>query len=86
LVEYKNEGHKAFGQLLAMLNSNIADNILKAGIQVQQKNIPQSHVVESGKKEPGRNDPCPCGAVNPATGKIYKYKNCGLINASHHKR
>ncbi len=35
--------------------------------------------------EPGRNDPCPCGAVNNATGKVYKYKQCGLINASHHK-
>jgi len=33
----------------------------------------------------GRNDPCPCGAVNPNTGKPYKYKKCGLINAPHHK-
>jgi preprotein translocase subunit SecA len=35
-------------------------------------------------KEIGRNDACPCGAINPTTGKIYKYKNCGLINAPHH--
>lgn len=34
----------------------------------------------------GRNDPCPCGAVNPETGEIYKYKKCGLINAPYHKR
>ena len=34
----------------------------------------------------GRNDPCPCGAINPATGKVYKYKKCGLINAPHHKQ
>lgn len=33
----------------------------------------------------GRNDPCPCGAVNPETGKPYKYKKCGMINAPHHK-
>jgi len=33
----------------------------------------------------GRNDPCPCGAINPNTGKIYKYKHCGLIAAPHHK-
>jgi len=33
----------------------------------------------------GRNDPCPCGAVNPNTGKVYKYKKCGLINAPHHR-
>jgi len=41
----------------------------------------------AGKKpEVGRNDPCPCGAINPATGKVYKWKNCGMINASHHIR
>jgi preprotein translocase subunit SecA len=34
----------------------------------------------------GRNDPCPCGAVNPQTGNVYKYKQCGLINAPHHKK
>ncbi len=38
------------------------------------------------KKEVGRNDPCPCGAINPETGKCYKYKNCGMIDAPHHKR
>lgn len=36
-------------------------------------------------KKIGRNDPCPCGAVNPNTGKPYKYKHCGLINAPHHQ-
>ena len=33
----------------------------------------------------GRNDPCPCGAVDPNTGRPYKYKKCGLINAPYHK-
>lgn len=33
----------------------------------------------------GRNDPCPCGALNPETKKPYKYKKCGMINAPHHK-
>ena len=32
----------------------------------------------------GRNDPCPCGAINPQTGKVYKYKKCGMINAPYH--
>ncbi|MFV1917491.1 MAG: preprotein translocase subunit SecA [Patescibacteria group bacterium] len=36
-------------------------------------------------KKVGRNDPCPCGAINPNTGKVYKYKKCGLINAPHHR-
>ncbi len=33
----------------------------------------------------GRNDPCPCGAINPETGEVYKYKKCGLIKAPYHK-
>ncbi len=33
----------------------------------------------------GRNDPCPCGAIDPKTGKVYKYKKCGLVNAPHHR-
>lgn len=36
-------------------------------------------------KKPGRNDPCPCGAINPETGKPYKYKKCGMINAPYHR-
>ncbi len=34
----------------------------------------------------GRNDPCPCGAINPQTGKPYKFKRCGMVNAPYHKR
>ena len=34
----------------------------------------------------GRNDPCPCGAINPETGQVYKYKKCGLINAPYHRK
>ncbi len=33
----------------------------------------------------GRNDPCPCGAINPKTGKVFKYKLCGLVNAPWHR-
>lgn len=33
----------------------------------------------------GRNSPCPCGAINPKTKQVYKYKQCGLINAPWHK-
>lgn len=33
----------------------------------------------------GRNDPCPCGAINPETNKPYKYKKCGLIGAPYHR-
>ena len=34
----------------------------------------------------GRNDPCPCGAINPATGRPYKYKQCGMLNTEEHQR
>ena len=75
LVEYKNEGHKAFGQLLATIDANIAENILKAGKPDKSPRghfdgpatMPASRAL--GGKEPGRNDPCPCGS-----GK--KYKKC----------
>ncbi|MCX6723646.1 MAG: preprotein translocase subunit SecA [Candidatus Staskawiczbacteria bacterium] len=71
LVEYKNEGHKAFSQLLATIDSSIAENILSArsGPASGGKAVPQSHAVESGKKKIGRNEPCPCGS-----GK--KFKHC----------
>ena len=79
LIEYKNEGHKAFGQLLKMLDANIADNILKAGVQNQKKPMPASRAVESGKKEVGRNDLCPCGSNK-------KWKKCGMLNTKEHQK
>ena len=46
---------------------------------------PAEALVPTDKKKIGRNDPCPCGAINPDTGKPYKYKKCGMINAPYHK-
>ena len=43
---------------------------------------PQAQIVS--RNEVGRNDPCPCGAVNPVTSEVYKYKKCGMVHASHH--
>ncbi|OGH17760.1 MAG: preprotein translocase subunit SecA [Candidatus Levybacteria bacterium RIFCSPHIGHO2_01_FULL_40_15b] len=40
---------------------------------------------DSNKNKLGRNDPCPCGAINPETNRPYKYKKCGMINAPYHK-
>ncbi len=48
--------------------------------------VVQGSASHSGMKEIGRNDPCPCGAINPATGEIFKYKKCGLINAPQHRK
>ncbi len=49
------------------------------GETVKQEPMHAEHTV-------GRNDPCPCGAVNPATGEVYKFKKCGMINAPYHNK
>ncbi|MBI1971458.1 MAG: preprotein translocase subunit SecA [Candidatus Wildermuthbacteria bacterium] len=65
LVEYKNEGHKMFGQMLLTIDSLIANSIMNVSlVPVQQ---PQQQV--SSQPKVGRNDPCPCGS-----GK--KFKRC----------
>ena len=46
----------------------------------------QTEISTGAQKSIGRNDPCPCGAINPATGEVYKYKKCGLINAPQHRK
>lgn len=45
----------------------------------------QVNAQSSQAHEVGRNDPCPCGAINPETGEVYKYKKCGMIHAPYHK-
>ncbi len=74
LVEYKNEGHRMFGELLKEMDFEIAEGILHAGLanpsqkfKVSMKTDP--HISQIGKEETGRNDLCPCGS-----GK--KYKKC----------
>jgi len=88
LIEYKNEGHRLFRELLAALDRNIATTIFKVGASrpgaAQVVSLAPTPKTPEGTKI-GRNDPCPCGAINPATGKVYKYKQCGLITAPHHK-
>ncbi len=56
-----------------------------------EKPVPQYETNQSPVANPqslskvGRNDPCPCGAIDPKTGKVYKYKKCGLVNAPWHR-
>ncbi|MBI4119113.1 MAG: preprotein translocase subunit SecA [Parcubacteria group bacterium] len=99
LVEYKTEGHRLFQSLLGVFESQVAGLIFKVGIIQQQatsnKRQVQYNKSNSDSMSPvsrshvtnkvGRNDPCPCGALNPQTGERYKYKKCGLINAPYHK-
>ena len=73
LVEYKNEGHKMFQNLLRMIEADIVQMLFRASLtrepQYQTVQAPQS-----GQKV-GRNDPCPCGAKHP-DGRPKKYKHC----------
>ena len=74
LVEYKNEGHRMFGELLKEMDFEIAENILRAGIEKPgNRNQPRQTINArkqgEAKDEVGRNDLCPCGS-----GK--KYKKC----------
>ena len=68
LIEYKNEGHKAFQYLLNSFEKNVVNTLLQASLKPTQVQ-PSSVVKPSGDKKVGRNDPCPCGS-----GK--KYKKC----------
>lgn len=92
LVEYKQEAYRLFKEFEDAVSSQIAASLLNVEIREQSeleapraelKSIPTEG---NGNKKIGRNDPCPCGAINPKTGKVYKYKHCGLVNASWHKQ
>ena len=88
LIEYKRESHKLFQGLLATIDSAIVNTILKARIKPRlpedsSLSAPAStSLPKSSPKRPppsqkvGRNDPCPCGKINPKNGKPMKYKKC----------
>jgi len=78
LVEYKNEGHKMFKKLLQTLESTIANTILRVSLVTTPSQAPLASLSAGVrlKNKPGRNDPCPCGKINPKTGKPMKYKKC----------
>jgi len=98
LVEYKKEGLRLFKDMEASVEEQIIKLLPHVGIKVGGGETRALREVKDGasaltsqsnatakRANIGRNDPCPCGAINPKTGKTYKYKQCGLINAPHHK-
>jgi len=79
LVAYRTEGHKLFQNLLFNFEGESLDTILKIKLVKQPPTplIQKSNIDHpKSKKRPGRNDPCPCGKINPQTGKPLKYKKC----------
>src|SRR3989344_198073 len=83
LVGYKKERHRMFHQLLQMIDANIAENIMKAGLKVQQNPVRPTlgvgGITPGVDQEPRRNEPCPCGS-----GK--KWKKCGILNTEEHQK
>jgi len=73
LVEYKNEGHRLFSQLLSDFETVLSNTILKMQVAERSSLEEKKHFVSASaaKNKTGRNDPCPCGS-----GKKYK-KCCG---------
>jgi len=74
LVEYKNEGHRMFKKLFAMIDAAIANTIFRIEVVPPSQMRAQTQRREARQARPsrqkvGRNDPCPCGS-----GK--KYKKC----------
>ena len=81
LILYQNEGYRMFENMLANLRTDVTKYIVRAQIRtnLERKEVNKPIQASSGKeelkkqpdkaiKEPGRNDPCPCGS-----GKKYKY-------------
>jgi preprotein translocase subunit SecA len=77
LVEYKNEGIRLFQRLLGVIQSAFVGSIYK--VEIMSERAAEKKELKAvktgldrpaaGKKQVGRNDPCPCGS-----GK--KYKKC----------
>jgi len=76
LVEYKNEGHKMFKKLLSTLEITIVNAVLSLKPLPAQTPIARSINAAEAHRKVGRNDPCPCGKIDPKTGKPMKYKKC----------
>jgi preprotein translocase subunit SecA len=102
IVEYKKDGlamfkdmEEAFKEQVFSLVSNITEPAKEDSHEghdhsqlitnQQDSNTAGAQTVNSDLTI-GRNDPCPCGAINPSTGEVYKYKKCGLINAPQHRK
>ncbi len=72
-----------FQKLLAAIETNIANTILKVSLQpastqpvyTDQRQSANISANQRANQKIGRNDPCPCGAKHP-DGRPIKYKNC----------
>lgn len=84
-------------QVFSLINNINTENVVKSK---EEENGPKQILITNQEEQKefsdtknvkaelniGRNDPCPCGAINPATGEVYKWKKCGMINAPQHRK
>ena len=74
VISYANEGFEMFDEMIASIQRDIVYRVLKEDRFLVEKRVSPADrlktiTMQKQNKEPGRNDPCPCGS-----GK--KYKNC----------
>ncbi|HTE49123.1 MAG TPA: hypothetical protein VK675_04405, partial [Candidatus Paceibacterota bacterium] len=101
IVEYKKDGLAMFKEMEEAFKEQVFSLVgtiqepAKAEESSPRQTLVTSHAepsedIKSAQtdlaKSIGRNDPCPCGAINPATGEVYKWKKCGMINAPQHRK
>jgi len=70
LVEFKREGMKMFKKMLEIFEERASEYLFNFEIKKEPE------IVFQPKRKISRNDPCPCGKINPKTGKPMKYKKC----------
>ncbi|HPI67130.1 MAG TPA: preprotein translocase subunit SecA [bacterium] len=84
LVEYKNQAHRLFKELLENIRRQVVYSIFKVSVsptasqrQVfsDQQQVDVNSKLTVNKEKVGRNDPCPCGATKP-DGSPIKFKHC----------
>jgi preprotein translocase subunit SecA len=91
LVEYRHEAHRLFKDFWNHFDAWVFMNIFKLAVSLERPADSVSQKIGGGQpakiqpgagswqpeagREPGRNDPCPCGAKHP-DGRPIKYKKC----------
>jgi len=90
LVEYKKEGNIAFKEMMKEIERSTIDRLLRVSttkinlpgkgkitLKKKRSKDPSREKKKTNKfKDVGRNDPCPCGKIDPNTGDVIKYKKC----------
>jgi preprotein translocase subunit SecA len=100
IVEYKKDGLMMFKEMEETFKEQVFSLIgtIQEPVRVENNEPKQTLITNqpdantegaqtsNSDFDIGRNDPCPCGAINPATGEVYKWKKCGMINAPQHRK